>query len=240
MFSPMRALVLCLAVAVPAAARGGLLDEGLAAPDLAEPDLAARPAVLLAAAGSSGKAKAEKEKAAKPTPAPAASPDDLDFDLLGEAKAPADAPDPAAMKRRRQQLSLHQGVGMGLLALQIGTTVVGQLNYRDKFATHANTEKWRMPHKVLAYTTTGVFLIGGALALTAPAPVKRPTQLDRVTAHRIAMFAAALGMATQIGLGLYTHSREGYQNQQDLAKAHLYIGYGTLACMLVGVGVLVF
>jgi hypothetical protein len=144
------------------------------------------------------------------------------------------------MKRRRQQLTLHQGVGMGLLALQIGTTVVGQLNYRDKFATPANTGKWRLPHKTLAYVTTGVFVLNGVLALTAPAPVKRPTQLDRVTAHRIAMFTAALGMATQIGLGLYTASREGYQDQRDLARTHLYVGYGTLAAMLVGVGVLVF
>jgi hypothetical protein len=29
-------------------------------------------------------------------------------------------------------------------------------------------------------------------------------------------------------------------NQQDLAKAHLYIGYGTLVAMTTGVGVLVF
>jgi hypothetical protein len=235
---PRRVLLLCLALAAPAAVRADLPGEPLAGPGLAPPpDLSLRPAALLLAADGADAGQDRK----KPKPRPAtASPGELDFDLLGEAEAPADAPDSGKMKLRRRMLTLHQGVGFGLLALQLGTTVVGQLNYRDKFATPANTEKWRLPHKVLAYAATGAFVLNGALALTAPAPVKRPLRLDRVMVHRIALFTAAAGMAAQVGLGIYTASREGYDDQRGLAKAHLYVGYGTLAAMLAGVGVLVF
>jgi len=144
------------------------------------------------------------------------------------------------MRKRRKLLTLHQGVGIGLYGLTLGTVVVGQLNYRDKFATKANTEKWGMPHKVLAYTTTAVFALNAGLALAAPAPVKHEWRLDRASVHRVAMLTATLCMAAQVGLGIYTASREGYTDQQDLAKAHLYLGYGTLAAMTAGVGVLVF
>ena len=52
--------------------------------------------------------------------------------------------------------------------------------------------------------------------------------------------AAAAGMLAQGVLGVYTSQREGYLNQEQFAKMHLAIGYGTLAAMTVGVGALVF
>jgi hypothetical protein len=235
-----RTILLCVALVPAGAARGGLLDERLEEPAPGPPDLSVPPpGPLLAATGGADKDRSSPGKRGE-AGAPVARPGDLDFDLLGEAKAPAEATDAAAMKRRRQLLTVHQGIGFGLVGLQIGTTVLGQLNYRDKFATPANTEKWRMPHKVLAYTTAGVLALNGVIALVAPSPARRPARLDRVTAHRIAMYTAAAGMAAQVALGLYTRSREGYQDQRDLAKIHLYVGYGTLAALATGVGVLVF
>jgi len=236
---PRRLVFLALTLAAPALARaGGLLDTELSltlAPPAAAPDLTVRPALVLASASDPGKKDDEKKQAA-PTPAPG----DLDFDLLGAATPPAEAPDSGDMKLRRKLLTAHQAVGLGLVALQLGTTAVGQLNYRDKFGTPANTGKWRVPHAALAYATTAVFALNGALAIAAPAPVKREWRLDRAMVHRISMFTAAAGMAAQVGLGVYTASREGYVNQRDMAKTHLYIGYGTLAALLTGVGVLVF
>jgi hypothetical protein len=240
---PRRLVLLALTLAAPALARaGGLLDTELSltlAPPAAAPDLAVRPALVLASAADPAKQPDGKQPDGKQA-APAPAPGDLDFDLLGAAAPPADAPDAGDMKLRRKLLTAHQAVGLGLVALQLGTTAVGQLNYRDKFGTPANTGKWRVPHAALAYATTAVFALNGALALAAPAPVKREWRLDRAMVHRISMFTAAAGMAAQVGLGVYTASREGYVNQRDMAKAHLYIGYGTLAALLTGVSVLVF
>jgi len=237
-------LAALVAMATPAPVHAGLLVEPLRPPLPGSPraagaaDLSTDPArALLALAADppagDGKQKEGKKKA-KPPPAPG----DLDFDLLGAEVAPQ-GPDPAQMKLRRQLLTFHQGVGIALYSLEVTTVVLGQLNYRDKFSTHMNTEKWRIPHKSFAYATTAAMVLNGALALAAPNPTKKPFRLDRVGVHKIAMFTAFAGIATEVGLGLYTHSREGYMDQQHLAKVHLAIGYATLAAMTVGVAALV-
>jgi hypothetical protein len=139
-------------------------------------------------------------------------------------------------------LTWHQAVGFGLVGLQLGATVLGQLNYNDKFwgDAPANTNKYRIPHATLSYATLGAFLGAGTLALLAPSPVKKDRKLDRVMVHRIALFTAAAGMAAQAGLGIYTAKREGYLNQEDAAQIHLAIGYATLAAVATGVGALTF
>jgi hypothetical protein len=58
--------------------------------------------------------------------------------------------------------------------------------------------------------------------------------------HRIAMFTAAAGIATQVVLGITTRERVGRLDQERLATAHLVVGYATLAAVLTGVGALVF
>jgi hypothetical protein len=219
----------------PPAARGAprLLEARLSAvrPDLSvDEGIALR--VALARAPEGGDAPAQE---AQPAPG------ELDFDLLGEAEPPPDAPDRKAMRRRRTLLSWHQGSGFGLLALQLGATASGQLNFTDKFggAAPANTGRYRLTHAVLSYATVAAFAASGTLAFLAPSPAKRERRWDRVMLHRVAMFTAAAGMATQAGLGIYTASREGHVNQERLAKVHLAIGYATLAAVATGVGALV-
>jgi len=166
--------------------------------------------------------------------------DSLDFDLLGKATAPPPSPDDAKMKKRRKYLQAHQMVGLGVLGLELATVVVGQLNYNDKFGT-ANTGKYVLPHKVLAYTTFGVFAVGGSLALLAPRPPGKPNRgWDRVRVHKLGMLLATAGMVAQAVYGIQTRNREGYLNQEQIAKTHLIIGYGTLAATGVAVGALVF
>jgi hypothetical protein len=123
--------------------------------------------------------------------------------------------------------------------MQLATTVVGQLNYSDRFGG-PSTAQYQLSHAALAYTTLGLFVVNGAIALLAPSPVHRGYGMDRVMVHRIAMFTAAAGMLAQGVLGVYTHQREGYLNQEKIGTAHLAIGYATLAAMATGVGVLVF
>jgi hypothetical protein len=169
-----------------------------------------------------------------------AAPGPMDFDLLGEAKPPADAPDAGKMRWRRRMLTAHQAMGFGLVALQLGTTAVGQLGYSDRFASGPQTAKWDATHAAFAYSTLGVFAVNAAVALLAPSPVERTWKMDRVMVHRIAMFTAAAGMLAQGALGIVTARRDGYVNQERFATAHLVLGYATLAAVGTGVGVLVF
>jgi hypothetical protein len=93
----------------------------------------------------------------------------------------------------------------------------------------------------LAVGTGILFASTGLLAILAPNPLaKRHQGLDRVLLHKIGMFTAAAGMVTQIALGMYTARREGYLNQESLARTHLVIGYATLAATYFGVGSIVF
>ncbi|HET9551354.1 MAG TPA: hypothetical protein VFP50_00160 [Anaeromyxobacteraceae bacterium] len=209
----------------------------LSAPDLSAPDLAPGPAF---AEGGPG-AAAPGSQEAPPTEAPptgAAEKPSLDFDLLGVARPPPEPVDAGELRLRRRMLGLHQGLGLGLLSLQLATTVVGQLNYSDRFPAGPDTGRYRRPHQVLAYGTLGVFAVNGAIALLAP-PSKAPKKLDRVMVHRIAMLTAAAGLATQAVLGIQTRERVGRLDQERRATIHLVVGYATLAAVLAGVGAIV-
>ena len=177
------------------------------------------------------------------TGGPAASSVDLDFDLLG-APAPPPAPSGEAhrLHTRRTMLSIHQGMGLTLLASTLSLTVVGQLNYTDRFGHDAaSTAKYQRPHAVLAYTTLGLFAATGLMALFAPSPFDMKSQgVDRVTLHKVGLFTAAAGMAGQAVLGIWTRTREGYVNQKPIATAHLVLGYVTATAMVLGLGPIVF
>lgn len=220
------AFVLSVAAPAKAAASVRLLDEDLHPPELSIAAQGPRP-------GTPDLSLAPSE----PTGA-APKPGSLDFDLLG-APPKSDQVDEDALRLRRKMLTWHQGVGLGMFALQLATTVVGQLNYNDKFGGD-NTGKYEQPHAILAYTTLAAFAAAGALALLAPAPIERGEGFDRVSLHKLSMFTAAAGMLAQGVLGIWTQSREGYLNQQSIGTAHLVIGYVTLAAVATGVGALVF
>jgi hypothetical protein len=163
----------------------------------------------------------------------------LDFDLLGEAPKPAAAAEDPSLRRRRSMLNLHQGLGIGLLGLQLASTVTGQLNYNDKFGVE-NTGRYKLTHKVVTYANLATFAVVGGIALLAPRDKNAPPSgLGRTTIHKVGMGLATLGMVTQGVLGVYTTQREGYLDQQRYGRAHLVVGYSTLAVMLVAVGALV-
>ncbi len=210
----------------------GLLE---AAPAATAPDLTvAHPASRSLTADQGGGGGREQPTGTQ-SPQP---PDSLDFDLLG-APPPAKPVDEGALRLRRSLLTWHQGVGLGMFALQLATTVVGQLNYDDKFGG-ANTDKYVQTHAILAFSTLAAFAAAGTLALLAPSPIQRDEGFDRVKLHKIAMVVATAGMAAQGVLGIWTQSREGYVNQQTVATAHLAIGYVTLAAVAAGIGAIVF
>lgn len=223
------ALAAALLAAPSSASALTLLDAELTlAPAVARPSLA----LVVADEPKEGEKGAAKEES-KEEPS-------LDFDLLGPAPE-APKVDDSRMHRRRTMLKAHQAIGLGLFALQLATTVAGQLNYSDKYANGPVTGKYELTHSVLAYSNLGVFALNGTLAFLAPSPPKKVSRgFDRVTLHKIGMLTATAGMLAQAGLGIYTDRREGYLNQDQYAKAHLAIGYATLAAVMVGVGALVF
>ena len=167
------------------------------------------------------------------------TPPSLDFDLLGKAP-PGLLVDPAAVSRRRTMLTLHQGVGLGMFAIALANTVVGQLNYSDRFANGPSSGRFELAHEITATATLVTFAGTGLLALLAPTPIPKEGGFDRLTVHKISMATATAGMVAETILGLYTASREGYLNQPDFAAVHLAIGYLTFAAISLGVGVIVF
>jgi hypothetical protein len=170
----------------------------------------------------------------------AQAPGSLDFDLLGDAPKPAVAIEDPSLRTRRKMLNLHQGLGLGLLGLQLASTVTGQLNYNDKFGT-ANTARYKQTHQLLTYTNLATFAVVGGIALFAPGDKHAPPSgYGRTTIHKVAMGLATAGMVAQGLLGIQTSRREGYLDKQDYGRAHLVIGYATFAAMAVGVGAIVF
>lgn len=173
----------------------------------------------------------------------AAPPDpSLDFDLLGAPRAPDVKVDDAALKRRRTMLDWHQKVGLGLVALQLATTVAGQLNWSDKYGGTAPpvTGRYELTHSALAYTTLGVFAVNGAIALLAPSKATKGGKWDRTSTHKLGMALAAAGMVAQGVVGVWADRREGYLDQKQLATTHLVIGYATLVAVGVAVGAITF
>jgi hypothetical protein len=249
--APVAAICALVLAVAPAAARADRAPlDGLPRLAAPQPSLRVFPAGLLRAqAEPSGEEKPEKTVDDGTRAKPEKTADDgarakpeeppLDFDLLGEPEPGPKPPDDRRLRLRRRMLTAHQGVGIGLVGLQLATTVVGQLNYSDRFPSGPDTARYQASHRYLAYSTLAVFAVNGALALFAPSS-KAPRRMDRVMAHRIAMFTAAAGMLTQGILGVATRERVGRLDQERYATAHLVVGYATLAAVGTGVAVLVF
>jgi hypothetical protein len=215
--------LLLLAAPARAAPEGAAPEE--AAPEEAAPKAAA-PLVLALA----------------PPEQPGPNDPDLDFDI------PATVASQQEVSSHNSQLSLrrgmllgHQALGFGLLAIDLGATIVGQLNYNDHFVSGAPTGRYQSAHRTLAWATVGTFVAAGALAVFAPSPPHRVSQgFDRMTLHKLCMASATAAMVAQAALGMATAGREGRLDQEGLGKAHLAIGYFTFAALAIGFGALVF
>ena len=173
---------------------------------------------------------------------PATDDPDLDFDIPAKLAVQQEASSQnTSLSLRRGMLVGHQALGVGLLGVDIAATVIGQLNYNDKFVSGAPTGRYESAHKTLAWATVGTYVVTGALAVFAPSPPHKVSQgFDRMSLHKLCMATATVAMVAQAALGIATAGHEGRVNQEDLGKAHLAIGYFTLAALTVGVGALVF
>jgi hypothetical protein len=188
--------------------------------------------------------KAEQEEApAQDAPRAAQEPEaqdpSLDFELL-EPAAPAIVADPAlerAVARRRTMLSLHQGLGLGMAGGLVATTVVGQLNFQDRYRGGGDDGTWKSLHRGLAVSTGVLFGTVAMMGVLAPEPYPKPQRFDTVMMHKIFMSLATAGMVTQVVLGIITASaaQEGQVSQVRFATAHQVVGYATLGFTSAGV-----
>jgi hypothetical protein len=119
-------------------------------------------------------------------------------------------------------------------------TIIGHLNYHDRYVSGDLTDRYQTAHRGLAISTTALFGGIGILGLAAPNPYPKPLHLDTTMVHRISMAAATAGMVTQIILGAITAYRDGRSNQPDLALGHVVVGYATFAFTATGVVALMF
>lgn len=168
----------------------------------------------------------------------------LDFDLLDAAPAaapPRDLGFERRVERRRTMLKVHQGLGLATWASLTATSVVGQLQFNDRFRGGGDTGRWRGPHRVLVISSSTLFASAGLLALFAPEPyAKREGRLDTATLHKVSMAVATAGMVAQVVLGLAARGQAGSTRERDLASTHQLVGYATLGAMTVGTVILFF
>ncbi|BDG03054.1 hypothetical protein [Anaeromyxobacter oryzae] len=199
-----------------------------------------------------GASKPEQPGASEPKPAkpgeaaaprkPDLSPS-LDFELLPPTKKPdteASARIEREVARRRTMLTLHQGMGIATWTALAATTIVGQLDFNDRFRGGGDTGKYHAWHTGLAYGTTALFATAGLLAVLAPVPYPKKIQLDTATLHKASMALATVGMVAQIALGVWARHEAGSLRERDIATAHQIVGYTTFGAMTVGAVVLFF
>jgi hypothetical protein len=175
-------------------------------------------------------------------PAPSDKPAGLDFNFFGNAPAPdADSAAKSAnisdlSKKRRHRLETHQLLGLGTWAFMAASCIIGQLNYNDLYGGGSGRGSYMMPHRLLVYSTTGLFTATGIYALLAPQPYKKPLKFDTGLVHRIAAIGATAGMLTEVVLGFVTARTADSGNGSGLkqkAQIHDAVGWATFGFMTV-------
>ena len=181
---------------------------------------------------------------AAPAPALSDKPAGLNFEFFEPEIAPASAADSAAKsasiselsKKRRHRLETHQLLGLGTWAFMAASCIIGQLNYNDLYGGGSGRGSYMMPHRLLVYSTAGLFTATGIYALLAPQPYKKPLRFDTGLIHRIAAIGATAGMITEVVLGFITartaDSGNGIGIKQK-AQIHDAVGWTTFGFMTI-------
>lgn len=137
--------------------------------------------------------------------------------------------------RRRKMLRWHQGLSLTAFGLLTAQTVVGQL-YWNKLQGLGSTDRLRMAHKVLGFTSFATYALAAPLAIFAPDAAVDREGFDPMNIHRGLAFVHGAGMAIMPFFGLYivaqkTKADTTEQQINTLRVAHLATGYVTWAAM---------
>jgi hypothetical protein len=181
---------------------------------------------------------------AAPTAAQPDKPAGLDFKffepedaaLVGANSAANSADISEQSKRRRHRLETHQFLGLTTWAFMAASCIIGQLNYNDLYGGGSGRGGYMMPHRLLVYSTAGLFTATGIYALLAPQPYKKPLKFDTGLLHRIAAIGATAGMVAEVVLGFITARTADSGNSSGIkqtAEIHNAIGWTTFGFMTV-------
>jgi len=196
----------------------------------------------VSAASAPGVVPAGPLPSAAPAPTASDKPAGLDFQFFEPDSNATSGADSAAKsteiaelsKKRRHRLETHQFLGLTTWAFMAASCIVGQLNYNDLYGGGSGRGSYLMPHRLLVYSTTGLFTATGIYALLAPQPYKKPLQFDTGLIHRIAAIGATAGMVAQVVLGFITARTADSGNPsglKDMAKIHDVVGWTTFGFM---------
>ena len=179
-----------------------------------------------------------------PIPAPALSdkPAGLDFEFFGPEDASTSGPDSdakvaktsALSQTRRHRLGIHQFLGLTTWAFMGASCIVGQLNYNDLYGGGSGRGNYQLPHRLLVYSTAGLFTATGIYSLLAPQPYKKPLKFDSGLVHRIAAIGATAGMVAEVVLGFITARTADSGNSsgiKQMATIHDAVGWTTFGFM---------
>jgi hypothetical protein len=185
---------------------------------------------------------AELLPSAAPTPTQPDKPAGLDFEFFGAENASgADtnstekiANASALSQKRRHRLETHQLLGLTTWAFMAASCIIGQLNYHDLYGGGSGRGSYMMPHRLLVYSTAGLFTATGIYALLAPQPYKKPLKFDTGLIHRIAAIGATAGMVAEVVLGFITARTADSGNSsgiKQMATVHDVVGWTTFGFM---------
>ena len=177
-------------------------------------------------------------------PAQSDKPAGLDFQFFESDAAASPGTDSATKsaniselsKKRRHRLETHQFLGLTTWAFMAASCIIGQLNYNDLYGGGSGRGSYQMPHRLLVYSSTGLFTATGIYALLAPQPYKKPLKFDTGLIHRIAAIGATAGMVAEVVLGFITARTADSGNPsgiKSMAKVHDAIGWTTFGFMTV-------
>ena len=179
---------------------------------------------------------------AVPAPTPSDKPAGLDFHFFEPEDAASAGADSVAKsaniselsKKRRRRLETHQFLGLTTWAFMAASCIIGQLNYNDLYGGGSGRGSYMMPHRLLVYSTAGLFTATGIYALLAPQPYRKPLKFDTGLVHRIAAIGATAGMIAEVALGFITARTADSGNSsgiKSMAKVHDAIGWTTFGFM---------
>lgn len=185
---------------------------------------------------------AEPLPSAAPAPTQPDKPAGLDFEFFGAENAAGKdthsteeiANASALSQKRRHRLGIHQFLGLTTWAFMAASCIVGQLNYHDLYGGGSGRGSYMMPHRLLVYSTAGLFTATGIYALLAPQPYKKPLKFDTGLVHRIAAIGATAGIVAEVVLGFITARTADSGNStgiKQMATAHDVVGWTTFGFM---------
>lgn len=138
------------------------------------------------------------------------------------------------MKLRRNMLQWHQRLGLLTLGAITYQFISGKKQYNNNFENFDSDRQKR--HKIVGYTTYGLYLATASLSISAPPPMKQTKGLSSTKIHKYLAIVHFTAMIAQPWLG-YKAARSA--NADDYNKyIDLHNIAGTVTMLSFGLGFL--